>query len=50
MILLPSGDETLPVRPSELITAKKLLVENGYLEQDDFEPRLAQQFVLPADA
>ena len=50
LILLPSGDDTLPVRPSDLVTARKLLVENGYLSEDEFDGRLDLQLIPSADA
>ena len=41
LILLPTDDDAKLVRPTELVTTRKLLVENGYTSHEEFDNRLA---------
>ncbi len=41
LVLLPTTDGSELARPTELVTTRKLLVENGYLSNEEFNHRVA---------
>lgn len=48
LILLPGTADFQLSRPTDLVTARKLLVENGYLSSEEFDHRVAMNLTPTA--